>query len=866
MGTTSIDGEWLKLAESFSNNQKEIFLALCHNGTSDVDMEIHGEARCCSVEAKFRTANSRPYRFLGFLEKFYKGMLDISQRFCFNDVGYELFLLSDENSLENTVKLLRDLPIARFENIIVEKDAMKRKRKVPSEENHVFAMNLAFAWLLSVSTNEEIHSRSVFYCEHTQRHMSLRDSWNDIQARGFGLWELIFLFSRRTTHSFCSIVAISLCTMAHLKIFTAKWAKWRYENNAIEGFGNMFKLLCGDVSRKVHDRESGRLRIDTYANLYFRDLGNQIKQRHSITGDRFDAERAEDASWYGNEIKRCASEISEYKGEAKLYITYLDIVAALLNDDTRVGEETLANQKQFLVHAKIPGNIHPRYLDFNHIYSYCGTRMPIMNSHDFSHGTMSRILTEVKNGKYFQLLAFIQYIVESMALIVFTSNVAKFDSMQLSGPISFENNSITAKKGSQALLMKTFASMDERVGFTEFWNEISEKTVDTYAASNSDVCPFITLINLTQSFCLNFVEKISTEYEGVAIHFEKDKVLRGIVMCNTNLTEVLLELEKSRKQTPTPDVVEKICFNMEKMLMILALVPCNAAAFTLSLHIERQIRPAVVSNRPYFCNLIAETFVHSIQRNGAREYGKTTECLFRTIMRISETSPEFALPNRADPRHPDNRATIIKRVAFLSVLPSLKYFTDFFPTDNGEPGSRRWVCDYHIQLNYADLRSSFEELDHLLRLFALCIILPSQYITPDHHSTITSIQRWKCKGDFQNIMKGFDAGIPEEFGPIIQNLGDRQNKIFSFVYGRMMSLIRDILLADSYKNGATFNAKIREMAAYGQFSFMLCRGFMLVPRLKRWIKNSAKLGLMIMEIHQNYIFSHIEKVLPVDCT
>ena len=852
----TIDIDWLKLAESFGRNQKELYIALCSDGTSNVDLEIHSEARCCNIETKFSIANTRTSRFFGFAEKLYKGLLDLSQRVCFTEAGYELFLLSDPDSLPQTVKLLNELPRSAFEGILTTKDTGKKGKKALGEDKN--AMNLVFAWLLSVSRNKEIHSKSVYYCEHTQRHMSLRESWNEVQDLGHGIWEMIFLFARRSDKTFGSLAAISLCIEAHLFTFNVKWAKWRYENNLVEGFGNLFKLLCADASRKVHERESGKLRIDTGENLYFRDLGKQIEKRYTITGNRFDLKRAGDVQWYGNEIKRCSAEISDFKGDSKLYITYLDILMALLSDNTRVGEEIPQDsgsmKKQFSAEIAIPGKDNLRYLDFNHIYSYCGNRLPIINGEDFSPAIMSRLMNEVKDGKYFQLLAFIQYIVESMALIVFTNDVVKFDGMQLSGPILFENPPLSTTPQYQSKLMKTFVSMDERVGFTRFWNEIRNMTLDQ---KNSGDCPLLELIKSTQQFCLDFIDHIASDYDGVTVHFEKDRVMRGMLPHSEHLSRVLLGLESGENKL-TDEVITMICTDTENMLMQLALVPCNSAAVTLSLYIEREIRPATVSHRSYFCDLISQTFARSIEKHGQRDYGKNIGCLFRSILHISNTCSEHALPNKNDPRDPVNSPIILKRVAFMSFLPSLKYFSEYFPRENGTD-VKRWVCDYHIQLNFSDLRKSFEELDSLFRLFGLCILLPSQYLSPDHRRTISTIQRWRHKENFQDILQEFDADVPKEFGPIIQNLGDRRSNFFSFMYGRITTLMRDLLFTESYKSDAIFNARIREMAASGLFSLVLCRGYMLIPRLKRWVQKSAKLGLMMVEIHGDYILSHIAK-------
>jgi hypothetical protein len=822
-----MDSSSIHVMKSLCKDQRVIFLAL----SRDVDLEIYTEAKCRELEAKFGIANTRQNCFLESSHKFYHGLKDASEGYRLNEEGNKL-LLSDSNSYQKTLRTLQELPQAEFGRLVTSTNSSG----APDESSH--AMEMVFSWLLSVFTKENIHRTSPHYCEFTHRHMKLRESWNDIRRKGAEVWDFAYLFSGRRDQSNHSVVVIALCVLDRFKKFMVEWAAWRRENSLVEGFGNLFKLLCADTSRKVHDRESKRLRIDADEIYYFKGLKKQVERRYSVTGEMVDGG---DGAWYGDAIRRGSAKIAEFEDGGKLYITYLDIVSALLNDDTRVGrEEPCGSKKHFAIDVAIPGNNgRPRYLDFNHFYCFCDSRMTIINGWDFGPEIMKRIVDGMRAGKYFELIGLLYYILESLALIAFTEKVVKFEKLAMRGPRFHESPSTSKRK---TLLTKILVSLDEQVGFTRLWNEI--RALDP----KNSLCE---CISLTQKFCLDFVDKISEDGENT-IHFQRDKVMSGMLPCAARLSELLSSLEKNGE---TPEVIEMLCVDMETMLVELALVPCNAAAVTLGLYIESEIRPLISSHRQYFCNLISDTFTKSLKNFGPENCGKCTGCLLHIALPVSE----YALPKKNDPRHPDNRAIILRRVALLSVLPNVKYYLESF-SGNG-PVIRKWVCDYHLQLHNVDLKDSFEELYCLILLFSLCAILPleSLYSGDSRSRTIItrSIQLWRREEKLEDLFKDLDVG--GGFGPIIKTLEKRENEFFNFMYGSLMSLVRDMLFADSYRSDAAFNAKIREMAASGPFSFILCRGSILIPRLKRWFQSSAKLGLMIMEIHGDYIWSHIEK-------
>ena len=831
-----LNGSWFYHLESLGLRQKEHFQSLCSDNTRHMDLGIYSEERCCAVEKCFRLPNTRNSMFLGILKEVYDGFWDVSQRFSLTEEGDAML---SSGPLQANLKVLEDIPLLEFGKFLRINDPGERSPPPPDEP-----MVLLFSWLLSISAQEDIHKTSVHYCEYTQRHLNLRESWKEVQGLGSGIWEFLLLFSKRREHTRAMVVVFSLCIMARFRVFRVEWAKWRLESNMVEGFANFFKLLCADASRKVHEREIRKLRIDKGEMVYFRDLSKQIEQRYDATGERFpDVETREVVSWYGNEIRRCSAQISDFAGDEKFFITYLDIVCALLGDHAESANLCQNSKKRISIKVVIPGNPRPRYLDFNHFYCHCGTRLPIINGGDFSPAIVKRIVEGMKKGEYFQLVALFFYIVESLAIIVFTSEVDKFEKMRLSEAVASRPTTS---------LTEILVSLDEVVGFTRFWNEIRKNALDP---KNNH---FLDFIGLTEKFCLNFVERISE----FGVHFQKSKVMRAMLPCCERMSELILALEYCGAEKLTPEVVEMLCSDMEKLLVELALIPCNSAAVTLSLYVEREIRPAVVSNRQHFSKFISETFVQSMALWPGQDAGKLTRYLLRTILRISDSFPEYTLPNRSDPRHPDNRETILKRVSLFSVLPNARYYLESFSVSG--PIRRRWVCDYHLQLNYADLKASFHEFYCLLVLFALCVVLPREYLDPDidrrRTRMIRFMQLWRGEETSEPIFSDLYVVIHDgALWPIIENLKNPQNTFFTFMYGRLMDMVRDLLFTESYKSDGAFNLKIREMASSGPFSVILCKGFVLIPRLRRWIQKSANLGLMIKDIHGDYILSHIEE-------
>ena len=274
----------------------------------------------------------------------------------------------------------------------------------------------------------------------------------------------------------------------------------------------------------------------------------------------------------------------------------------------------------------------------------------------------------------------------------------------------------------------------------------------------------------------------------------------------------------------------------------------KSAILAVNYHIVAHIRPAIVVDRAKFVALESENFRRFMLTKSAGS-SPSLHALYDSVMIISKKYHQFALPRQEKQK----KLIIARRIAIMSILRFCLTKNPMFVCGGGSGGLD------HLRLDHFNIQVLLEEFQCIYRLFGICSCLPPKYISTSYHNQST-IKNWD-QTDFLKLGLELE-GIPSMFDILFSEngFGDQQkpsNISISFSTD-VLELCRNIMFLGCADTGDSMDAYIRKQLDMGKyFAAMLERGYMLVPRLKRWIMACHRTAMVYVVVHEHFYASQV---------
>ena len=379
------------------------------------------------------------------------------------------------------------------------------------------------------------------------------------------------------------------------------------------------------------------------------------------------------------------------------------------------------------------------------------------------------------------------------------------------------------------------------IGFTKFENEIYENRQE-----DGDACSFMALLSEFMSMILDirassFLKKEDEElfYDWKMGHSMELNIRDYEDECD-RISEIYTELTRESLK----EDMKKILVDMLRFILR---IPTLCIIWKVNEYIEEKLYPKIMKNPESFMEIFRAKFEISLAHPKNHQNMQYFQGAFEQVAELSKTYDEqFPLAKRAR-KNSDRLANLTDNFVLISAIP--------LPSNSA-------TLPFHMPGPYYIWGKCYKEFKTLSGLFCLGSCLSTTLghdgnpITFSDHN-VRSMAEWR--DDDGTCLKS-KMDVPEFFNFLFEEIfTNPSSKLVPVFANALRDLVMELFFLGDYQTDERLNAHIDNAAKQGDHSALLCRGYAMIPRLKKWIKECARLAIENQIIHKNVFDKLISK-------
>jgi hypothetical protein len=379
--------------------------------------------------------------------------------------------------------------------------------------------------------------------------------------------------------------------------------------------------------------------------------------------------------------------------------------------------------------------------------------------------------------------------------------------------------------------MKQERLVDEAIGYTEFHNEVYRN------GNDCEPCNLMIFLDL--------VVKMIWRLHCSSVICD-DALRKSIEVKMVRYDRECKEISQIYSHLTVDTLQDRMGALLLALLQLIGEIPTQCMVWKMNKYIREHFFPKMLrAPKPFICHVSNVWNDYMTRYKDEFGLGYLDDAVDDFMQMLADHKRKLRIVNWK--RDKENLKTSI---TLMFLIP-----TTMVP-ENSKPFAHLHLDQYKI----AKLDVEFADLS---RLFALCCCLSTTLddegnpITFSDHNA-RGIADWKsvtssCLWTRMKVPTFFQFLFGEIFG------SNSSGKLVKAFFEALVEMVKEIFYLGACKSDAILDAYIDKEAQNGKYSAVLCRGYMLIPRLKKWIKDSACIGMVNMEIHTKFWDELIKK-------